>query len=111
MLPNVPTGYEEYKRVKRAEPSGDDWEAYKVLIGMSNLNGAVMAHPDTPAQRLSALRESFGKMAADPSWERETARVLGVSTPAVTGEVPEAAMQVMINAPGNVVDILLQAGR
>jgi tripartite-type tricarboxylate transporter receptor subunit TctC len=111
MLPNVPTGYEEYKRIKRAEPSGTDWEAYKVLIGMSNLNGAVLAHPDLPAERLAALRESFGKMIADPSWERETARVLGVPTPAATGEVPEAALQVMINAPASVVDILLQAGK
>jgi hypothetical protein len=50
-------------------------------------------------------------MISDPSWERETARVLGVPTPAATGEVPEAALQVMIKAPPSVVDILLQAGK
>ena len=111
MLPNVPTGYEEYKRIKRAEPAGEDWEAYKVLIGMSALNGAVLAHPDIPAERLSALLDSFAKMISDPSWAQETTRVLGAPTPAVTGDVSEASLQVMVKAPASVVDTLLAAGK
>ena len=51
----------KYKRLKGAEPTGPDWEAYKVLIGMSALNGAALSHPDIPAERLAALRESFEK--------------------------------------------------
>jgi hypothetical protein len=111
LAPNIPTGYEEYKRTKGADPAGPDWEAYKVLIGMSALTGAALTHPDIPAERLSALRESFVKMISDPSWGPETARVLGEAAPAVSGDVTEASMQVMINAPASVVDVLSKAGR
>jgi tripartite-type tricarboxylate transporter receptor subunit TctC len=111
LAPNLPTGYEEYKRIKGAEPTGPDWEAYKVLIGMSALNGAVLGHPDIPADRLAALRESFVKMISDPSWDAETARVLGEPAPAVSGDVTEASMQVMINAPASVIEVLSKAGR
>ena len=65
-----PTGVEEYKRLKGKDPVGEDWEAYKVLIGMSALNGVALTHPDIPADRLSALRESFMNMITDPSWDR-----------------------------------------
>jgi hypothetical protein len=111
LAPSLPTGVEEYKRLKGKDPDGEDWEAYKVLIGMSALNGAVLVHPDVPADRLAALRASFEKMIADPSWGPETARVLGQPAPAVTGEVTEASMQVMIKAPASAVEVLSKAGR
>jgi hypothetical protein len=111
LAPNLPTGVEEYKRLKGKDPAGEDWEAYKVLIGMSALNGAALTHPDIPADRLTALRESFQNMITDPSWEPETARVLGSPAPAVSGDVTEASMQVMIKAPPSVVDVLAKAGR
>ena len=76
IMPNL-HGYEEYKRIKGQEPAGEDWEAYRVLIGMSALSGVVLTHPDIPLERLSALRESFNKMTSDPGWGPETARVLG----------------------------------
>jgi hypothetical protein len=111
LAPNLPTGVEEYKRLKGRDPAGEDWEAYKVLVGMSALNGAALTHPDIPADRLAALRESFQNMISDPSWEPETARVLGSPAPAVSGDVTEASMQVMIKAPPSVVDVLAKAGR
>jgi tripartite-type tricarboxylate transporter receptor subunit TctC len=111
LAPNLPTGYEEYKRTKGKEPAGEEWEAYKVLVGMTTLNGAVLTHPDIPGERLSALRESFIKMISDPTWGPETARVLGQPAPAVGGDPTEAAMQVMIKAPPSVVEVLAKAGR
>jgi tripartite-type tricarboxylate transporter receptor subunit TctC len=111
IMPDLPTGYEEYKRIKGQEPAGEDWEAYRVLIGMSALSGVVLTHPDIPAERLSALRDSFNKMTSDPGWATETARVLGLPAPAVSGDVSEQSMQVMIKAPQSVVDVLSKAGR
>ena len=111
VMPNLPTGYEEYKRIKGTEPSGDDWEAYRVLIGMSALSGVVLTHPDIPPARLSALRDSFTKMTNDPSWGPETQRVLGQPAPAVSGDVSEASMRVMVQAPPSVIDVLSKAGR
>jgi hypothetical protein len=37
--------------------------------------------------------------------------VLGQPAPAVSGEISEASMQVMIRAPQSVVDVLAKAGR
>jgi len=78
---------------------------------MSALTGAALTHPDVPAERLSALRESFVKMISDPSWDPETTRVLGSPAPAVSGDVTEASMKVMIQAPASVVEVLSKAGR
>jgi tripartite-type tricarboxylate transporter receptor subunit TctC len=111
VMPELPTGYEEYKRIKGTEPSGPDWEAYRVLIGMSALSGVVLTHPDIPPARLAALRDSFTKMTSDPGWGAETARVLGQPAPAVSGDISEASMQVMIKAPPSVVETLSKAGR
>jgi tripartite-type tricarboxylate transporter receptor subunit TctC len=111
LAPNIPTGVEEFRRLKGTSPSGPNWEAYKVLVGMSALTGAALTHPDVPAERVAALRESFQKMITDPSWDVETARVYGSPAPAVGGEVTEASMRVMIQAPASVVETLSKAGR
>ena len=46
LAPTLPTGVEEYKHLKGTDPAGPDWEAYKVLVGMSALTGAALTHPD-----------------------------------------------------------------
>lgn len=111
IMPDLPTSYEEYKRIKGQEPSGPTWEAYRILIGMSAMSGMLLAHPDTPPERLTALRASFERMINDPSWLPETQRVLGTPAQAVGGQVAAASIQVMTQASPAAIEIMNKAGR
>jgi tripartite-type tricarboxylate transporter receptor subunit TctC len=111
IMPNLPTGYEQYKRIKGGEPSGPTWEAYRILIGMSAMSGMLLLHPDTPPDRTAALRTSFERMVNDPSWMTETERVLGTPAQAVGGEVAAASIDVMTKASPAAIDTMNKAGR
>ncbi len=36
LVPDVPTAYEQYKRLFGKDPAGEDWEAYKVVLALNS---------------------------------------------------------------------------
>ena len=63
------------------------------------------------ADFLKKISPAAKVLISDPSWDAETAKLLGQPAPAITGEVTEASMQVMIKAPASAVEVVSKAGR
>ena len=109
LLPDVPTFYEEFVRVRGEEPAGDSWEAYQALLGINSLSYPMLMHPDTEEGRLAALREAFDAMINDPEWQDEAEEALGGPVDTQSAGGAEAALQLIAETRPEIVELLSEA--
>lgn len=76
-FPNIPTLQELYTTAHGTAPSGPDWDAVLKLADMSELGLYLAARSDTPQAALTALREGWDKMSADPAFAADVKKTLG----------------------------------
>lgn len=68
-LPDVPHFVEVYKAVYGKEPSGDGFEAWKSMMGVSvSMSKSLLLPAGTPKDVVEAWREAARKMLADPEY-------------------------------------------
>jgi tripartite-type tricarboxylate transporter receptor subunit TctC len=106
-VPDIPTLHEEYKRIKGTEPSGVDWDAYRILVATGTVASALFAHADTDPKHVKTLRDAFQKMAASPEWAAQTQKSFSYQVAVASTEAGEAALK-EINATEPEVVKLLQ---
>jgi hypothetical protein len=67
--PDIITAPELYEQVHGEMPSGDAWEAYRVVANLvQNTRGTVWVLADAPVGGKAALREGVDSMVQDPDF-------------------------------------------
>ncbi|GAB5077124.1 Bug family tripartite tricarboxylate transporter substrate binding protein [Arthrobacter sp. AD-310] len=77
-FPDVPTVPEAYEELHGKKPSGEKFEAYKTLLGLTYTYQKGLWVPEkTPEKAVTLLRESSEKLGADKDFQAKAAKVLG----------------------------------
>jgi tripartite-type tricarboxylate transporter receptor subunit TctC len=77
-FPDVPTVPEAYEALHGKKPSGEKFEAYKTLLGLTyTYQKGLWVPQDTPEKAVTLLRESSEKLGADKDFQKKAAKVLG----------------------------------
>jgi putative tricarboxylic transport membrane protein len=85
-LPDVPDFVEVYKAVYGKEPSGDGYEAWKAMMGVSvSMSKSLLLPAGTPKDIVEAWREAARKMLKDPDYVAKSAEEAG-PYPQIVGE-------------------------
>jgi putative tricarboxylic transport membrane protein len=84
--PELPTVKEAYVTLHGKEPSGPQWEAYKIALGTrAGLDMLVWLHADAPQNVVDELTQAFRDMSADPEYQKALEQQTG-SNPPVVGQ-------------------------
>jgi hypothetical protein len=85
-FPDIPTVAEVYQTLHGKAPSGEKFEAYKTLLGLTYTYQKAMWVPhDTPPEAVKLLRDSAAELAASPEFVESAEKVLG-GYPLLAGE-------------------------
>ncbi|WP_456283853.1 Bug family tripartite tricarboxylate transporter substrate binding protein [Microbacterium sp. JZ101] len=77
-FPDVPTVVEVYEELHGEKPSGDAFEAYRTLLGLTyTYQKGLWVPKGTPAAAVDLLRASAQRMAEDDAFNQRAAEVLG----------------------------------
>ena len=83
---NLPTVKEAYITLHGKEPSGPQWEAYKIALGTrAGLDMLVWLHPDAPRNVVDELTQAFRDMSGDPEYQKALEQQTG-SNPPIVGQ-------------------------
>ena len=109
-FPDIPTVAEVYQTLHGNAPSGEKFEAYKTMLGLTYTYQKAMWVPhDTPPEAVKLLRDSAAQLAASPEFVESAAEVLG-GYPLLAGDQLEEligeAYTVDENVRNYVVDLL-----
>jgi len=103
----IPTFVEVYTKLKGSPPSGEMFEIYKWLQPTINTFGhAAFLPPDSPAEAVRILRESFLATADDAAYRAEEMELFGVRMPLIEHTEGSRVIREMTNAPDNVRELL-----
>ncbi len=89
VLPHVITGQELYEKAYGKPPSGQAWEAYKMLIVMEGFEKSLHLPPGTPDDIVKAWNEAAEKMSKSPAFLEALAPMFGRNPDLVAGETAE----------------------
>jgi tripartite-type tricarboxylate transporter receptor subunit TctC len=85
--PNLPTVKEAYVTLHGKEPSGPQWEAYKIALGTrAGLDTLVWLHADAPQNVVDELVQAFQGMSSDPEYRNALEEQTGSNPPIVGPE-------------------------
>lgn len=77
-FPDVPTVPEAYETLHGKKPSGEKYEAYKTLLGLTyTYQKGLWVPQETPDKAVELLRESSEKLGKDADFQEKAAKVLG----------------------------------
>jgi tripartite-type tricarboxylate transporter receptor subunit TctC len=77
-FPNIPTVPEVYQELNGSPPEGEEFAAYKTLLGLTYTYQKAMWVPDdTPPEAVAILRESADELGKSPEFQKAAAEVLG----------------------------------
>ncbi|MBN3497058.1 Bug family tripartite tricarboxylate transporter substrate binding protein [Arthrobacter pascens] len=77
-FPDVPTVAEAYETLHGKKPSGEKYEAYKTLLGLTyTYQKGLWVPQETPENAYRLLRESSEKLGTDPGFQEKASKVLG----------------------------------
>lgn len=77
-FPGVPTVAEAYETLHGKKPSGEKYEAYKTLLGLTyTYQKGLWVPQETPENAYRLLRESSQKLGTDPGFQEKASKVLG----------------------------------
>jgi len=112
---DIPSFIDYYEAVKGEPPSGELFEAFLWLL--PKLNGityAAFLPPESQAQTLEVLRDSFIRVTEDEEYRTEEAKMFGFNLPLVSSEQGTRIIEDMTDAPAqmrNFLDLYIQQGR
>jgi tripartite-type tricarboxylate transporter receptor subunit TctC len=94
-FPDVPTVAEAYETLHGKKPSGEKYEAYKTLLGLTyTYQKGLWVPQETPESAYELLRQSSEKLGADAGFQEKAAKVLGgyplVADPGTADRVRDA---------------------
>lgn len=94
-FPDVPTVAEAYETLHGKKPSGEKYEAYKTLLGLTyTYQKGLWVPQETPENAYELLRQSSEKLGTDPGFQEKASKVLGgyplVADPGVADRVRDA---------------------
>jgi tripartite-type tricarboxylate transporter receptor subunit TctC len=77
-FPDVPTVAEAYETLHGKKPSGEKYEAYKTLLGLTyTYQKGLWVPQETPENAYELLRQSSEKLGTDPGFQEKASKVLG----------------------------------
>jgi len=77
-FPDVPTVPEAYEQMHGKKPTGEKFEAYKTLLGLTyTYQKGLWVPRETPDKAVTLLRESSEKLGTDQEFQDKAAKVLG----------------------------------
>ncbi|WP_457963622.1 tripartite tricarboxylate transporter substrate-binding protein [Arthrobacter sp. D1-29] len=77
-FPDVPTVAEAYETLHGMKPSGEKYEAYKTLLGLTyTYQKGLWVPQETPETAYELLRQSSEKLGTDAGFQEKAAKVLG----------------------------------
>jgi tripartite-type tricarboxylate transporter receptor subunit TctC len=77
-FPDVPTVPEAYEQLHGKKPTGEKFEAYKTLLGLTyTYQKGLWVPRETPDKAVTLLRESSEKLGTDQEFQNKAAKVLG----------------------------------
>lgn len=96
---DTPTIAEVYQQMYGKKPSGQLWEAYK-LVGptVRTLNRYLTVPPGTPPDRVAILRKAFDQLYSDPEYVKEWEKIFGLQLFYVPGQDADKIMKELVNA-------------
>ena len=75
--PDVMTAPELYEAIHGEMPSGDAWEAYKIVANLvQNTRGTIWVHSDAPEEAREALRAGVDAMVLNPEFQAAVVDIL-----------------------------------
>lgn len=84
--PDLPSVKEVYVALHGKEPSGPQWEAYKIALGTRGaLDMVVWLHADAPKEAVEELTQAFREMSRDPQYQNALAEQTG-GYPIIVGQ-------------------------
>lgn len=87
-FPDIPNLKEFYEEVYGEEPSGEAWEAYKVVAARGfTIQKVLWTKNEAPEEAIRLLQEGAENIAADPSFIEDGEEVLGGYEPVVGEEL------------------------
>lgn len=103
-VPHLRTGPEVYLDTFGRWPSGDAWDAYKVVANLvQNTRGTIWVHTEAPPAAHAALRAGVDAMVADPQFLESSAKILSGYN-IISGSGLDAIRADLDAAPQSVVD-------
>jgi tripartite-type tricarboxylate transporter receptor subunit TctC len=85
---DIPTVLDLYKQQHDgAEPTGEAWDAYKLLASTASAYTTLVVRDGTPANLTRALEDGFRTMVASSDWKTLTQQKL--TAPAIAGELTD----------------------
>ena len=85
--PDLPTVQEAYVALHGKEPSGPQWEAYKIALATrASLDMLVWLHADAPQNVVDELTQAFQDMSHDPEYLKALDEQTGSNPPIVGAE-------------------------
>jgi len=76
--PDLPSVKDVYVTLHGKEPSGPEWEAYKIVLGTRGaLDMVVWLHADAPKEAVDELTQAFQDMSRDPDYQKALAEQTG----------------------------------
>ena len=103
-ITEMPAFPDLYKDIHGRMPSGRDWDALNWLVQQFGLVAFVgLAHPDTPAAALVALRQGFERAGKDKGFQDSSSRKFGFPYSFVSVETGQAVFAALKNVSPEVV--------
>jgi len=98
---DVPAFPEIYEEVKGEAPSGQQWEAYKLVGPITRtLNRSLVFPPGVPEEKIEYVREAFDKLYADPEFKKEWERIFGLNLDYVKGGDADKILKQLMSSDG-----------
>lgn len=103
-FPDLPSIKEVYEEIHGEEPSGIEWDAYKVALGAGfSVQKVLWLHDDAPQDAVDALTASAKVVAEDPEFNEKAAEALG-GYELITGSELDGAVKTITTASDEVID-------
>jgi len=75
-IPDVPTVPELYEQIHGKQPSGPDWEVYKLVVGQRTYGKTLLLPPNTPKEITKIYSDATAKMVKDPAFLKEAEKLI-----------------------------------
>lgn len=108
VFPQLPTVEEVYSEMHARGPSGSEWEAYlSVAATVNTMQKVLLFHDRAPPEALAAVKDAVEKIAVDPHFLRDGAKING-EYPLIRGKELDDQFRALLDTPAEVHDWLLQ---